>query len=107
MTDSADEMKPPAEAASDNARLIATIQRDWALEMDGMEMYAALARREKIPERRALFEELSALERKHADKWGRRVRELGGEIPATHSGKAHATRFANTPGGMQQIILAI
>src|SRR2546430_2504881 len=87
--------------------LIETIQRNWALEMDGAEMYAALAEREKIPERKTIFRKLSDLERHHAEQWAARLRELGGAIPATHSGKAHAIRVAQTPGGMQQIILAI
>src|ERR1041385_3801331 len=91
----------------DTSHLIQTIQRNWALEMDGTEMYAALAERERIPERKAIFQKLSALEHKHAEQWAKRLRELGGEVPATHSGKAHAVRIADTPGGMQEIIHAI
>ncbi len=88
-------------------RLIRTLQADWSLEMDGEAMYAALAEREKIPERRQIFERLAQLERHHADQWAQRLRDLGAEVPATHSGKWHATRIAHTPGGMQEIILAI
>lgn len=96
----------PQPAREDN-RLIETIRRDWALEMDGVQMYAALAEREKIPERRTIFRQLSELEQKHAEQWAQRLRELGEPTPTTHSGKAHATPVADTPGGMQQIILAI
>src|SRR5437016_681487 len=85
--------------------LIETIQRNWALEMDGAEMYLALANREKIAERRIIFRKLSDLERHHAEQWDRRLRELDSEAPTVHSGKAHATRIANTPGGMREIIL--
>lgn len=88
-------------------RMIRTLQYDWSLEMDGVEMYAALAERQKIPERKTIFQKLSAIERKHAEGWARRLRELGAEVPSTHSGKAHATRIADTPGGMQEIIKAI
>src|SRR5437763_16346428 len=87
--------------------LIRTLQADWALEMDGVDMYQALADRQKIPERKAIFEKLSAIERKHAAGWEKRLRELGADVPASHSGKAHATRVADTPGGMQDIIQAI
>jgi VIT1/CCC1 family predicted Fe2+/Mn2+ transporter/bacterioferritin (cytochrome b1) len=87
--------------------MIETLQHNWSLEMDGADMYAALAGREKIPERKIIFDKLSALERRHAEQWAERLRELGGVVPATHSGKAHATRIADTPGGMQRIILAI
>jgi VIT1/CCC1 family predicted Fe2+/Mn2+ transporter/rubrerythrin len=95
------------DGATRSDRLIDTIQRNWALEMDGAAMYGALADREKIPERKTIFQKLTALERKHADQWAKRLRELGAEVPATHSGKAHATRIADTPGGMQEIIQAI
>ena len=95
------------DAERDRQRLIKTLQYDWALEMDGAQMYAALAEREKIPERKTIFRKLSELERRHADQWAKRLRDLGAEVPATHSGKAHATRVAETPGGMQRIILAI
>ena len=88
-------------------KLIETLQHDWALEMDGVDMYAALASREVIPERKAIFQRLSDLEKKHADSWAKRLAELGGEVPASHGGKAHATRIASTPGGMREIILAI
>src|SRR5690349_14491926 len=89
---------PPGAAASDSAarndHLVRTLQADWALGMDGGEVYPALADRQKITERKAIFERLSAIRRKHADGWARRLRELGAEPPAAHSGKAHATRVA-------------
>jgi len=88
-------------------RLIKTIERNWALEMDGVEMYAALAERERIPQRKTIFRTLSEVERHHAEQWAARLRALGGTVPTTHSGKAHAIRVADTPGGLQQIILAI
>jgi len=89
------------------AGLVSTIKADWALEMDGVAMYQALADRERIPERKRIFQELGALERKHADEWARRLTELGAEVPSTHSGHAHAVRIAQTPGGMLQIVAAI
>ncbi|MFI5384882.1 MAG: VIT1/CCC1 transporter family protein [Fimbriimonadales bacterium] len=87
--------------------LVETIKRNWSLEMDGVDMYQALADRQSIPERRLIFQKLTAIEKKHADAWARKIVELGGTIPAGHSGKAHAVRVAATPGGMHEIILAI
>jgi VIT1/CCC1 family predicted Fe2+/Mn2+ transporter/rubrerythrin len=75
--------------------------------MDGVAMYQALADRERIPERKKIFQQLSALERRHADHWERRLRELDAEVPTSHSGTGHAVRIARTPGGMQEIINAI
>src|SRR5437764_12706320 len=88
-------------------RLIRLLQQNWALERDGVEMYGALAGREKIPERREIFHRLSELERRHAEQWAALLRARGGTVPASHSGKAHATRVADTPGGLQKILLAI
>lgn len=88
-------------------RLIEQLQHNWALEMDGTAMYGALADREKISERKQIFKTLSELERKHARRWEKRLAELGGAVPEAHSGKAHAVRIADTPGGMQEIIQAI
>ena len=73
--------------------------------MDGSEMYGGLAEHEVIPERKAIFLRLSALEKKHADGWARRLTELGGEIPQRTRDSAHAAKFANK--GMREIILEI
>ncbi len=89
--------------SSDPKVLIETIKGNWSLEMDGVGMYQALAERQTIPERRVIFEELSALEKKHADAWARKLVELGGEVPSTHSGRAHPVRS----GDMHEIILAV
>ena len=92
---------------SDPHNLIHMLQRNWSLEMDGVDMYAALADRDTLPERKTIFQKLSDLERKHAEQWAKRLRDLGGAVPTSHSGKAHATRIADTPGGMQEILQAI
>ena len=107
--DSAPQQKNGSDGSGgmERERLLQILQSDWSLEMDGAAMYQALADREKIPERKTIFEKLSALERKHADNWAKRLRELGAEVPASHSGKAHATRIADTLGGMQEIIQSI
>lgn len=108
-TDGASRKGPTDEPGNktDRAALIETIQRDWALEMDGVAMYQALADRDKIPERKSIFHTLAALEQKHADQWAERLRQLGAGAPATHSGKAHATRSADYPGGMQEMLRSI
>src|SRR5207248_712346 len=94
-------------------RLIRTLQHNWALEMDGVDMYTALAEREVIPERKIIFQQLAEAERRHAELWARRLSEINAPVPTTHPptswvpGKAHATRIAQTPGGLPEIILAI
>jgi VIT1/CCC1 family predicted Fe2+/Mn2+ transporter/rubrerythrin len=90
--------------------LIETLKGDWALEMDGVAMYASLAEREKIPERKLIFEKLSALEKKHADAWARRLLALGVSVPSLplKEGKgAHSVAMPVSSGSMQEIILAV
>ena len=106
-TDATAKSSVSREQPHDSQDLIQTIQRNWSLEMDGAAMYGALADREKLSERKTIFQKLSDLERKHADRWAKRLQELGGTVPATHSGKGHAVRIADTPGGMQEILMAI
>lgn len=101
------ETPPAPEEKLDSQRLLGMLQRDWALEMDGVAMYAALAERERLPERKRIFQTLSDLEKKHAERWAKRIQELGGTIPTKHSGQAHAVRVASTQGGMQEILMAI
>ena len=103
-----DTMTPAAGAPPNaNERFIQTLQSNWSLEMDGTDMYGTLAERERIPQRKTIFRKLSELERKHAELWAKRITDAGGVVPATHSGHGHAVRVADTPGGMQEIILAI
>jgi len=46
-------------------------------EIDGIAVYQMLAAAEKDPERRRIFEELSAVEERHADLWRGKLRDAG------------------------------
>ena len=83
------------------------ISRNWSLEMDGVSMYAQLADMQTIPERKSIFLKLSELERKHADLWAKRITDLGGQLPTSHSGKGHPTHNFDATGGMQAIIASV
>jgi VIT1/CCC1 family predicted Fe2+/Mn2+ transporter/rubrerythrin len=95
----------------DRSKLVETLKANWLLEVEGASMYQELANREKIPERKQIFRKLQDLEQKHADVWGKRLVALGEAvppIPEPGTGQvAHSVRIATTPGGMQDIILAI
>ena len=89
-----------------NESLIEMIKGNWGLEMDGVHMYSSLAKRQTIPERKAIFERLSAIEKKHADAWAKKLLELGAEIPLAHKGWGHGDEEAH-PHDMHEILLAI
>ena len=88
-------------------QLLPMISRNWSLEMDGVSMYAQLADMQTIPERKSIFLKLSELERKHADLWAKRITDLGGQLPTSHSGKGHPTHNFDATGGMQAIIASV
>lgn len=52
-------------------------------EIDGIAIYRLLAEAEPDPERRSIFEQLAAVEQRHADVWRRKLREAGVE-PREH-----------------------
>jgi vacuolar iron transporter family protein len=63
--------------ASEQARLLG----NWRAECDSSELYAALARLERDPERRALYLGLAGAERRHAAFWEERLRSACGAVP--------------------------
>jgi vacuolar iron transporter family protein len=88
-------------------KTIHAIQSDWSLEMDGVEMYAQLAEREVIPERKLIFQKLSTLEQKHADSWAKRLSELGAPLPERRKGQAHTLPDTFAKRTMREIILQV
>src|SRR3954447_24804186 len=52
------------------------------LEQDAVALYDALATIDKDPRRAAAFRHIAANERRHADIWASRLRELGATVPA-------------------------
>ncbi|MEP6637792.1 MAG: VIT1/CCC1 family protein [Chloroflexota bacterium] len=52
------------------------------LERDAIILYDALAAIEKDPRRVAAFSRIATNERRHADIWATKLRELGGDVPA-------------------------
>jgi vacuolar iron transporter family protein len=52
------------------------------LERDAIVLYDALSAIEKDPRRAAAFERIAGNERRHADIWASKLRELGADVPA-------------------------
>jgi VIT1/CCC1 family predicted Fe2+/Mn2+ transporter/rubrerythrin len=75
--------------------------------MDGVEMYANLAEQQSIPERKEIFLKLSALEKKHADLWAKRLADLGGELPERKPGSGHKLRSLENGSGMLDALVEI
>ena len=58
------------------------------LEQDAIVLYDALATIEKDPRRAAAFRHIADNERRHADIWASRLRDLGATVPPVSSPRA-------------------
>jgi VIT1/CCC1 family predicted Fe2+/Mn2+ transporter len=65
----------------DEARLL----RNWRDELDSAALYAALARIERDPQQRGIYEDLASAELRHAAFWEERLRSAGQRVPPFHA----------------------
>jgi VIT1/CCC1 family predicted Fe2+/Mn2+ transporter/rubrerythrin len=56
---------------------ITGLQQAWRDEMRSAKNYHALAEREASPEKRAILQRMAEAEERHAERWAKRLRELG------------------------------
>jgi VIT1/CCC1 family predicted Fe2+/Mn2+ transporter/rubrerythrin len=84
------ESQPPQGSAAANGgavtgetrrELIAALQQNWQREMEGVRTYRNLAQNERDKARRNVLEKLAEAEARHAQKWERKLAELGAELP--------------------------
>lgn len=68
----------------DRDRFIEELRKAWRDEKSSALTYTAAAGKEKDPKRRDIFLRMAAEEVKHAEKWEKRLRELGSE-PGTYA----------------------
>src|SRR6266478_1193028 len=61
--------------------LIAALQQNWLREMEGVRTYHSLAQNERDKARHNVLEKLADAEARHAQKWERKLAELGAEPP--------------------------
>ena len=73
---------PPAELDSATRReLISALQQNWQREIEGVRTYRDLAQKERDPSRHAVLVKMADAEQRHAQKWERKLTELGAEPP--------------------------
>jgi VIT1/CCC1 family predicted Fe2+/Mn2+ transporter/rubrerythrin len=66
---------------STRKELIAALQQNWQREVEGVRTYRDLAERERDPARRNVLIKMADAEQRHAQKWERKLAELGAEPP--------------------------
>src|SRR5712692_7694089 len=72
-------------------QLITALQQNWQREMQGMRTYRDLAHNERDLARRNILEKLAEAEARHAQKWERKLAELGSPLPQEE--RTLGTRF--------------
>ena len=83
---------------SDGNRFIEELRKAWRDEKSSALTYAAAAARETDPRRRDIFLRMAAEEEKHAERWEKRLRELGSDPGAYSETQAEAARRAALVG---------
>ncbi|HET8906356.1 MAG TPA: VIT1/CCC1 transporter family protein [Ktedonobacterales bacterium] len=87
---------PAADTSSAQAQLVAALQQNWRREIEGARMYHDLAARESDSNKRGILERLAQAEERHADKWERKLAELGAApAPLTVTWRDRLQRFIN------------
>ena len=66
----------------DSDRFILGLQKAWLAEQKSLRLYRALASHETNPSRRNVLLKLAENEQGHADRWARRLNELGAPVPS-------------------------
>ena len=61
--------------------LITALKQNWQREMEGVRTYRALASKERDTTKRGVLEKMADAEARHAQKWERKLAELGVEAP--------------------------
>jgi VIT1/CCC1 family predicted Fe2+/Mn2+ transporter/rubrerythrin len=76
---------------STKKELIDALRQNWQREVEGMRTYRDLARRERDTARRNVLLKLAEAEERHAQKWERKLAELGAAPPEEE--RSPGTRF--------------
>lgn len=95
----------PTENRND-PKLIKMLLNNWRAEMEGAATYRALAEAEADTHRQAVLHRLAEAEERHAERWARRLEELGENLPATASAISPSGTIlrASRSGGLEEAI---
>jgi VIT1/CCC1 family predicted Fe2+/Mn2+ transporter len=84
---------------------IARLQGYWRDEVEAAQTYQRLAEAARDQRTRQLLFEMRDTEQRHAARWEARIREIGGDLPASPSGRrARWLGFLSRLGGQQRIL---
>src|SRR5947208_11734850 len=67
---------------TDRKQTIDVVQRNWRAEVETAQVYRALAAHEKDEKRRGILLRMAEAEERHAQRWEKKLVDLGEPIPA-------------------------
>src|SRR5947207_15020161 len=70
-----------ASDSKDRQETIAVVTRNWQAEVDTAQAYRDLAEREHDEKRKAILLRMAEAEERHAQRWEKKLRDLGAEPP--------------------------
>src|SRR5215467_6250959 len=73
--------KNPAGDASDRQQTIKVVMRNWRAEVETAQTYRDLAEREQDEKRKGVLLRMAEAEERHAQRWEKKLRDLGAEPP--------------------------
>ncbi|MGH2449377.1 MAG: VIT1/CCC1 transporter family protein [Chloroflexota bacterium] len=79
--------------------LVAALRQNWLAETEGAHTYRVLAEQERDPQRQEILLEMADAEKRHAEKWANRLRDLGSEPPQPAGSLAQQVRDRVIKGG--------
>jgi VIT1/CCC1 family predicted Fe2+/Mn2+ transporter/rubrerythrin len=81
--------KNPAGDTSDRQRTIEVVTRNWRAEVETAQTYRDLAEREQDEKRKGVLLRMAEAEERHAQRWEKKLRDLGAEPPVLKNTFAH------------------
>ena len=73
--------KNPSTGAKDRQQTIEVVERNWRAEVETAQVYRDLAGREPDEKRRGILLRMAEAEERHAQRWDKKLRDLGVEPP--------------------------
>jgi len=71
----------PSEGSKDRQETIEVVERNWRAEVETAQVYRELAAREKDEKRKAILLRMAEAEERHAQRWEKKLVDLGEPIP--------------------------
>src|SRR5438045_4224774 len=71
----------PSDHGNDRQQTIEVVERNWRAEVETAEVYRDLAERERDEKRKGVLLRMAEAEERHAQRWEKKLRDLGAEPP--------------------------